>query len=98
MFRANLYLNSDILRYKPSAGDLAYPEKLVMMESIAISLQEPPVFRRSDSQGSIASVTSASAEVAEQQQQQQRGRSGSEWPIVLVKWENYTNFPPRLHR
>lgn len=32
VFRANLYFHSDILNYKPSAGDLAYPEKLEMME------------------------------------------------------------------
>lgn len=32
VFRAHLYLQSDILNYKPSAGDLAYPEKLEMME------------------------------------------------------------------
>lgn len=34
VFRANMYLNSDILNYKPSPGDLAYPEKLEMMEVI----------------------------------------------------------------
>lgn len=32
VFRAHLYLQSDILNYNPSAGDLAYPEKLEMME------------------------------------------------------------------
>lgn len=32
VFRAHLYLHSDILNYKPSAGDLAYPDKLEMME------------------------------------------------------------------
>lgn len=32
VFRAHLYLQSDILNYKPSAGDLAYPDKLEMME------------------------------------------------------------------
>lgn len=34
VFRAHLYLQSDILNYNPSAGDLAYPEKLEMMEVI----------------------------------------------------------------
>lgn len=34
VFRAHLYLQSDILSYKPSPGDLAYPEKLEMMEVI----------------------------------------------------------------
>lgn len=60
IFRAHLYLQSDILNYKPSPGDLAYPEKLAMMESIAISLQEP-VLRRSDSRASIVSTNSAIA-------------------------------------
>jgi hypothetical protein len=32
VFRAHCYLQSDILHYKPAAGDLAYPEKLEMME------------------------------------------------------------------
>ena len=32
VFRAHCYLQSDILQYKPAAGDLAYPEKLEMME------------------------------------------------------------------
>lgn len=77
VFRANLYLTSDILNYRPSAGDLAYPEKLVMMENIAISLQEP-VFRRSDSQGSIASVASMDVEM------QHRTRSGSEFKTLGV--------------
>ena len=32
VFRAHLYLQSDILNYNPSSGDLAYPDKLEMME------------------------------------------------------------------
>lgn len=32
VFRAHLYLQSDIQNYNPSTGDLAYPEKLEMME------------------------------------------------------------------
>jgi conserved oligomeric Golgi complex subunit 3 len=32
VFRAHLYLQSDIQNYSPSSGDLAYPEKLEMME------------------------------------------------------------------
>uniref|UniRef100_A0A182PBZ5 Conserved oligomeric Golgi complex subunit 3 n=1 Tax=Anopheles epiroticus TaxID=199890 RepID=A0A182PBZ5_9DIPT len=58
-FRAQNYLESDIRNYRPSAGDLAYPEKLEMMESIALSLQENahPFLRRTDSRSSIASGT-----------------------------------------
>ncbi|KAM7351601.1 conserved oligomeric Golgi complex subunit 3 [Cochliomyia hominivorax] len=58
VFRAHLYLQSDIFNYNPSAGDLAYPEKLEMMESIALSLQDPPHIRRSDSRSSLVSTTS----------------------------------------
>jgi hypothetical protein len=32
VFRAYLYLRTDIALYNPSPGDLAYPEKLYMMQ------------------------------------------------------------------
>uniref|UniRef100_A0A182JGB0 Conserved oligomeric Golgi complex subunit 3 n=1 Tax=Anopheles atroparvus TaxID=41427 RepID=A0A182JGB0_ANOAO len=65
-FRAQNYLESDIRNYRPSAGDLAYPEKLEMMESIALSLQDnshhfhhnPQHLRRADSRSSITSGVS----------------------------------------
>lgn len=38
VFRAHCYLQSDILQYKPAAGDLAYPEKLEMMEVQSIAV------------------------------------------------------------
>ena len=34
VFRAHLYFKTDILQFTPSAGDLAYPEKLEMMKVI----------------------------------------------------------------
>ncbi|KAG8042081.1 hypothetical protein G9C98_000072 [Cotesia typhae] len=40
VFRAHLYLQSDVVGYNPSPGDLAYPEKLKMMEDIAETLRE----------------------------------------------------------
>ncbi|XP_058796417.1 conserved oligomeric Golgi complex subunit 3 isoform X2 [Phymastichus coffea] len=40
VFRAHLYLQSDVVGYNPSPGDLAYPEKLKMMEDIAESIRE----------------------------------------------------------
>ncbi|XP_037710343.1 conserved oligomeric Golgi complex subunit 3 [Drosophila subpulchrella] len=62
VFRAHLYLQSDILNFNPSSGDLAYPEKLEMMESIALSLQEPAPLRRSDSRASMISSVSSAVE------------------------------------
>lgn len=32
VFRTHIYLQKDIASYKPSPGDLAYPEQLEMME------------------------------------------------------------------
>lgn len=40
VFRAHLYLQTDVAGYKPSPGDLSYPEKLKMMEEIAQSIRE----------------------------------------------------------
>lgn len=77
VFRAHLYLQSDILNYNPSPGDLAYPDKLEMMESIALSLQENQL-RRSDSRSSLVSQASIvshdidSASVAAEQQYKSR--------------------------
>ncbi|KAH8409385.1 hypothetical protein KR222_002184 [Zaprionus bogoriensis] len=64
VFRAHLYLQSDIQNYNPSTGDLAYPEKLEMMESIALSLQEPPQLRRSESRASVVSSEAESVDTA----------------------------------
>lgn len=62
VFRAHLYLQSDIQQYKPSPGDLAYPDKLEMMESIALSLQENQPLKRADSRASMLSMTSNEVE------------------------------------
>uniref|UniRef100_A0A0X3Q8J9 Conserved oligomeric Golgi complex subunit 3 n=2 Tax=Schistocephalus solidus TaxID=70667 RepID=A0A0X3Q8J9_SCHSO len=40
IFRAHVYIKSQILDYSPSPGDLAYPEKLEMIEKIATGLQQ----------------------------------------------------------
>lgn len=53
VFRTNIFFQHDLLGYVPSPGDLAYPEKLIQMENIAIELQE---YHRNESRSSIASV------------------------------------------
>ncbi|XP_076804078.1 conserved oligomeric Golgi complex subunit 3-like [Clavelina lepadiformis] len=40
VYRANIYIRDDIRGYKPSPGDIAYPEKLKMMEEIAHGLKQ----------------------------------------------------------
>ncbi|XP_018420794.1 PREDICTED: conserved oligomeric Golgi complex subunit 3 [Nanorana parkeri] len=40
VYRTHIYIQTDILGYKPAPGDLAYPDKLEMMEQIAESLKE----------------------------------------------------------
>ncbi|KRT79928.1 hypothetical protein AMK59_7092, partial [Oryctes borbonicus] len=52
VFRANIFFQHDLLKYDPSPGDLAYPEKLQQMENIAEEISD----RRSDSRTSSISV------------------------------------------
>ncbi|XP_069061507.1 conserved oligomeric Golgi complex subunit 3 isoform X2 [Pleurodeles waltl] len=52
VYRTHIYIQTDIIGYKPAPGDLAYPEKLEMMEQIAQSLK--------DEQKKVASDTSFS--------------------------------------
>uniref|UniRef100_A0A8C0YM95 Conserved oligomeric Golgi complex subunit 3 n=1 Tax=Cyprinus carpio carpio TaxID=630221 RepID=A0A8C0YM95_CYPCA len=40
VYRTHIYIQTDITGYKPAPGDLAYPDKLQMMEKIAQSLKE----------------------------------------------------------
>ncbi|CAH8655946.1 unnamed protein product [Heterobilharzia americana] len=41
IFRAHIYVKSQILGFLPSPGDLSYPEKLEMMDDIAKSVSKP---------------------------------------------------------
>lgn len=38
VYRTHIYIQTDIIGYKPAPGDLAYPEKLEMMEVNVVSL------------------------------------------------------------
>ena len=42
VYRTHIYIQTDITGYKPAPGDLAYPDKLVMMEVGASYLIFPP--------------------------------------------------------
>ncbi|XP_078695142.1 conserved oligomeric Golgi complex subunit 3-like [Branchiostoma floridae x Branchiostoma belcheri] len=57
VYRAHIYIQTDIQSYNPAPGDLAYPDKLEMMERIARSLKEEEAQRRSET-GSVSSMSS----------------------------------------
>lgn len=63
VYRTTVYIRTDILGYQPAPGDLAYPEKLEMMESIAEQLaasadNSAKTHSRQNSTSSIVSATS----------------------------------------
>ncbi|XP_037284868.2 conserved oligomeric Golgi complex subunit 3 isoform X2 [Rhipicephalus microplus] len=60
VYRTLVYIRTDILGYNPAPGDLAYPEKLEMMESIAESLAQNSL-SRSSSRGSLVSIGSSAS-------------------------------------
>eukprot|EP00096_Caligus_rogercresseyi_P001537 TRINITY_DN1251_c0_g2_i1.p1 TRINITY_DN1251_c0_g2~~TRINITY_DN1251_c0_g2_i1.p1 ORF type:complete len:839 (-),score=223.63 TRINITY_DN1251_c0_g2_i1:847-3363(-) len=65
VYRAYIYIQTDISGYIPAKGDLAYPEKLEMMRSIAASLSSNDEENRRQRKLSTSSaVSSASMEVA----------------------------------
>ncbi|XP_016845689.1 conserved oligomeric Golgi complex subunit 3 isoform X1 [Nasonia vitripennis] len=61
VFRAHLYLQSDVAGYNPSPGDLAYPEKLKMMEDIAESIREDNRQKSQMKKISLSSLESGSS-------------------------------------
>ena len=40
VYRTHIYIEAEIMNYNPSKGDLAYPEKLKIMEEIAQNLRK----------------------------------------------------------
>ncbi|XP_059143822.1 conserved oligomeric Golgi complex subunit 3-like isoform X2 [Physella acuta] len=63
VYRTYIYIKSDILQYNAAPGDLAYPEKLEMMESIAESIKKGKPPRTSHSR-TPSNASSTSHEVA----------------------------------
>lgn len=58
VYRAHIYVQTDIANFSPSPGDLAYPSKLQMMESIAESVasQKKQMHSRNASISSMSSI------------------------------------------
>ncbi|CAL4079474.1 unnamed protein product, partial [Meganyctiphanes norvegica] len=64
VYRASIYVQTDIAEYRPSAGDLAYPSKLQMMESIAASLSKQQNNNSHSRNASVSSMTSVKSETS----------------------------------
>ncbi|ENN79034.1 hypothetical protein YQE_04501, partial [Dendroctonus ponderosae] len=54
VFRTNVFFKHDLNDYRPSPGDLAYPEKLQQMENIVLELRE----KRPESRALVVSLES----------------------------------------
>ena len=65
IFRTHIYIRTDIAEYAPHPGDLSYPEKLQMMESIQDSIMADENKEKRDRTSSVSSSASmTSLEVA----------------------------------
>lgn len=64
VYRTYIYIRTDILQYSAAPGDLAYPEKLEMMESIGESLKKGRQHKLTHSR-TPSNASSTSAEVAQ---------------------------------
>ncbi|KAA3678477.1 conserved oligomeric Golgi complex subunit 3 [Paragonimus westermani] len=93
IFRAHVYIKSQILGYEPSPGDLSYPEKLVMMNNIAkLSMKSPSVSSPTDSDSVPVAKLEESDGVAVQ------SASGSIEPDLSVQpGPNMSLSPADLH-
>ncbi|XP_041353506.1 conserved oligomeric Golgi complex subunit 3-like isoform X2 [Gigantopelta aegis] len=63
VYRTYMYIKADILNYKGATGDLAYPEKLEMMESIAEGLKSSDLKGHSRSPSTASSTSQEVAEI-----------------------------------
>ncbi|CAG5122384.1 unnamed protein product, partial [Candidula unifasciata] len=94
VYRTYIYINTDILQYKAAAGDLAYPEKLEMMESIAESLKKGKPPRASHSR-TPSNASSTSNEVAQLTGagDSAEGPAASNGSVVEITEEELTEVP-----
>lgn len=63
VYRTHIYIREEILNYNASPGDLSYPEKLLIMEQIALE-QEKKQMKRSESNSSGDISTSETSSLA----------------------------------
>jgi len=65
VYRANIYIRDEIKSYHPARGDLAYPQKLEMMEQIALKLkmEEHESRRMMNTESAVASLQNNFTEI-----------------------------------
>ncbi|KAF7992085.1 hypothetical protein HCN44_001410 [Aphidius gifuensis] len=99
VYRAHLYLQSDIQGYNPSPGDLAYPDKLKMMEDIAESLREEDRqarIKKISVTSLVPSVIGSSNESLNLKQEQQQQQKHIAFEPLMQK-SSVSNSPADLH-
>ena len=64
IFRTHIYIRTDIAEYRPHPGDLSYPEKLQMMESIQDTIMADEKDKRARTNSVSSNASMASLEVA----------------------------------
>lgn len=84
VYRTNIYIQTSIVQYSPAPGDLAYPEKLEMMENIA-DMVSVSNLTRSDSLTSVAStaISDVSFAMHNESYSDYRGNNNSKSPADL---------------
>ena len=65
VYRTNIYIKTDILGFSPSSGDLAYPDKLIMMEDIAKTLNGTSKTNETSNQEEMVEVSLNPADAPE---------------------------------
>ncbi|XP_050396533.1 conserved oligomeric Golgi complex subunit 3 isoform X1 [Patella vulgata] len=101
VYRTYIYIKSDILNYSPASGDLAYPEKLEMMESIAESLKKPVSSSHSRTPSNASSTSQEVAQLTISQEDQLGTEAGqiptTKIPGLEITPTNMPMSPADLH-
>ncbi|KAH8869086.1 Conserved oligomeric Golgi complex subunit 3 [Schistosoma japonicum] len=96
VFRAHIYIKSQIFGFVPSPGDLSYPEKLEMMNDIAESISVPTNSNNSsDQKNESAESEAVTSGTDSSESNQQKASTTSD--LVIQPGPNMSLAPADLH-